>query len=61
MSEHEVFKAIQRDALKGESEEVHKLLWEFPEFKREDLKKMQVRSVKTHGKNLELQEILLIT
>ncbi|MGY8701025.1 MAG: hypothetical protein ACKVJ3_07695 [bacterium] len=54
MSEHEAFQAIQRHALKGESEEVHKLLLEFPEFKREDLKKMLVRSVETHGKTLEL-------
>jgi hypothetical protein len=53
--------AIQRHALKGESEEVHKLLLEFPEFKREDLKKMLVLSVETHGKTLVLKEIPLIT
>ena len=53
--------AIQRHALKGESEEVHKLLLEFPEFKREDLKKMLVLSVETQGKTLVLKEIPLIT
>ncbi|MDE0792241.1 MAG: hypothetical protein OSB08_01215 [SAR324 cluster bacterium] len=30
MSEHEAFQAIQRHALKGESEEGHKLLLELP-------------------------------
>jgi hypothetical protein len=54
MSEHEAFQAIQGHTLKGESEEVHKFLLEFPEFKREDLKKMLVRSVETHVKSLEL-------
>ena len=54
MSEHEVFQAIQRHALKGESEEVNRLLLEFPESKRADLKKMLIRSVETHGKTLEL-------
>jgi hypothetical protein len=54
MSEHEAFQAIQRHALKGETEEVQKLLLEFPEFKREDLKKMLIRSVVTQGKTLEL-------
>jgi hypothetical protein len=34
LSEHEAFQPIQRHALKGESEEVRKLLLEFPEFKR---------------------------
>ena len=54
MSEQEAFQAIQQHALKGESERVHKILLEFAEFKREDLKKMLVRSVETHGKALEL-------
>jgi hypothetical protein len=54
MSEHEAFQAIQRHALKGESEEVNRLLLEFPESKRADLKKMLIRSVETHGKTLAL-------
>ena len=54
MSEHEAFQVIQRHALKGESEEVNRLLLEFPESKREDLKNMLKRSVATHGKTLEL-------
>ena len=54
MDEHEAPQAIQLHTLKAEAEEVHKFLLEFPEFKREDLKKMLVRSVETHGKTLEL-------
>ena len=54
MNEHKAFQAIQRHALKGESEEVNSLLLEFPESKREDLKNMLIRSVATHGKTLEL-------
>ena len=54
MNEHKAFQAIQRQALKGESEEVNSLLLEFPESKREDLKNMLILSVATHGKTLEL-------
>ena len=54
MNEHKAFQAIQRQALKGEPEEVNSLLLEFPESKREDLKNMLIRSVATHGKTLEL-------
>ena len=34
ISEKEALQAIQRHTLKGEPEEVHKFLLEFPEFKR---------------------------
>ena len=54
MNEHKAFQAIQRQALKGDPEEVNSLLLEFPESKREDLKNMLIRSVATHGKTLEL-------
>ena len=54
MTEHDLLQVIQRHALKGETEEVNKLLLEFPDFKREDLKKMLIRSVATHGRTLEL-------
>ena len=54
MTEHDALQAIQRHALKGETEEVKRLLLEFPEFKREDLKKMLIRSVATHGRTLEI-------
>ena len=52
MNEHDAFQVIQRHALKGESEEVQRLLLGFPEFKREDLKKLLIQSVETHGKTL---------
>ena len=54
VAEHDALQAMQRHALKGETEEVNRLLLEFPEFKREDLKKMLIRSVATHGRTLEL-------
>jgi hypothetical protein len=54
MTEHDALQAIQRHALKGETEEVKRLLLEFPEFKREDLKKMLIRSVATQGRTLEI-------
>jgi hypothetical protein len=54
MTEHDALQAIQRHALKGETEEVKRLLLEFPEFKREDLKRMLIRSVATHGRTLEI-------
>ena len=54
MSEHEAFLAIQRHSLKGQAEEVRKLLLQFPKFKGEDLKKMLVRSAETHVKTLDL-------
>ena len=54
MSEHEAFQAIQWHAFIGESEEVQKLLLGFPEFKREDLKKLLIQSVETHCKTLGL-------
>ena len=54
VAEHDALQDMQRHALKGETEEVNRLLLEFPEFKREDLKKMLIRSVATHGRTLEL-------
>ncbi|MBC8258183.1 MAG: hypothetical protein H8E38_04130 [SAR324 cluster bacterium] len=53
-SEHETLQEMQRSALKGELAEVRKQLLEFPEFKREDLKKMLIDSVAEHGRTLEL-------
>ena len=54
MTEHEALQAIQRHALKGETKEVQRLLLEFTVFKREDIQKMLIRSVASHGKTLDL-------
>ena len=54
MTEHEALQVIQRDALRGDIEAVKRQLLEFPEYKREDLKKMLKASVVTHGRVLEL-------
>ena len=53
-SEHEALQLILRHALRGDLEAVKKQLLEFPEYKREDLKKMLKASVAAHGKVLEL-------
>ena len=54
MTEHEALQVIQREALRGDIEAVKRQLLEFPEYKREDLKKMLKASVVTHGRVLEL-------
>ena len=54
MTEHEALQAIQRHALKGETKEVQRLLLEFTVFKKEDIQKMLIRSVASHGKTLDL-------
>ena len=55
MKEHEAFQKIQRHALNEDIQAVKELLLEFPVFKREDLKKMLIRSVAERGKTLELR------
>ena len=55
MREHEAFLKIQRHAFNGDILEVEELLLEFPEYKREDLKKMLIRSAAERGKTLELR------
>jgi len=54
ISDHEKFKIIERYALQEDVESVKKMLSEFPVFKREDLKKMLIKSVSSRGKNLDL-------
>ena len=44
---------IQRFAFDGDIQSVKKMLSEFPVFKREDLKKMLIKSAISRGKNLE--------
>ena len=55
MKEHEAFLKIQRHAFSGDILAVEELLLEFPVFKREDLKKMLIRSAAERGKTLELR------
>ena len=54
MKEHEAFIKIQRHAFNGDTQAVEELLLEFPVFKREDLKKMLIRSAAERGKTLVL-------
>ena len=54
LNEHEAFQKILQYAYKGESEEVQKILLEFPEFKREDLKVMLKQSLPILGKTMGL-------
>ena len=53
ISDHEKFKIIERYALDGDVETVKEMLSEFPVFKREDLKKMLIKSAASRGKSLE--------
>ena len=53
ISDDEKFKMIQRYAFDGDIQSVKKMLSEFPVFKREDLKKMLIKSAISRGKNLE--------
>ena len=49
----ERFKKIQRYAFDGDIQSVKEMLSEFPVFKREDLKKMLIKSAISRGKTLE--------
>ena len=55
IKEHEAFLKIQRHAFNGDVLAIEELLLEFPVFKREDLKKMLIRSAAERGKALELR------
>ena len=55
MKEHEAFLKIQRHAFNGDILVLEEMLLEFPVFKREDLKKMLIRSAAERGKTLELR------
>ena len=54
ISDHEKFKKIERHAFDGNADAVKEMLSEFPVFKREDIKKMLIKSAASRGKNLEL-------
>ena len=55
MKEQVAFLKIQRHAFNGDIIAVEELLLEFPVFKREDLKKMLIRSAAERGKTLVLR------
>jgi len=54
LSEHELLKKIVNYALRSDLDAVKRQLLEFPEFKREDLKKILKASVAVYGRDLEL-------
>ena len=56
ISDDEKFKIIQRYAFDGDVDAVKELLSQFPVFKREDLKKMLIKSANGRGKSLEFRK-----
>ena len=54
LQEHEMMVNIQRLALDGEVEKVRESLLEWPEGKRNDLRKILIDSVAEHGRTLDI-------
>ena len=54
LREHEMMVNIQRLALNGEVEKVRESLLEWPECKRNDLRKILIDSVAEHGRTLDI-------
>ena len=54
LQEHEMMVNIQRLALDGEVEKVKESLLEWPEGKRNDLRKILIDSVAEHGRTLDI-------
>ena len=54
LQEHEMMVNIQRLALDGEVEKVRESLMEWPEGKRNDLRKILIDSVAEHGRTLDI-------
>ena len=52
LHEHQLLQEIQHEALYGEAKRVTELLLKWPEYKREDLRKMLIGSVEEHGRTL---------
>ena len=52
LNEHQLLQEIQHEALYGEAKKVQELLLKWPEYKREDLRKMLIGSVEEHGRTL---------
>ena len=54
LQEHEMMVNIQRLALDGEVEKVRESLMQWPEGKRNDLRKILIDSVAEHGRTLDI-------
>ena len=54
LQEHEMMVNIQRLALDGEVEKVRETLLQWPEGKRNDLRKILIDSVAEHGRTLDI-------
>jgi len=54
LQEHEMMVNIQRLALDGEVEKVRESLLQWPEGKRNDLRKILIDSVAEHGRTLDI-------
>ena len=54
LQEHEMMVNIQRLALDGEVEKVREALLQWPEGKRNDLRKILIDSVAEHGRTLDI-------
>jgi len=50
--EHQLLQEIQHEALYGEAKRVTELLLKWPEYKREDLRKLLIDSVEERGRTL---------
>ena len=52
LNEHQLLQEIQHEALYGEAKRVTELLLKWPEYKREDLRKLLIDSVEERGRTL---------
>ena len=52
LHEHQLLQEIQHEALYGEAKRVTELLLNWPEYKREDLRKLLIDSVEERGRTL---------
>ena len=52
LHEHQLLQEIQHEALYGEAKRVTELLLKWPEYKREDLRKLLIDSVEERGRTL---------
>ena len=52
LHDHQLLQEIQHEALYGEAKRVTELLLKWPEYKREDLRKLLIDSVEERGRTL---------
>ena len=52
LHEHQLLQEIQHEALYGEAKKVQELLLKWPEYKREDLRKLLIDCVEERGRTL---------